>query len=138
MLGGCGPRAGEAVSRLLETVAPGGWVQLAESTHEPVAGNGPAMRDFIALLRELFDAVGTGNSMATQLPGWLKGAGFDNVETSVFPYHVGARLADPTLRRMSIDTMCIAADGLIKWASGKLVFVVLVDGIKSKTLIRPR
>ncbi|KAI3326348.1 S-adenosyl-L-methionine-dependent methyltransferase [Xylariaceae sp. AK1471] len=127
VLAGAGSQIANVVNRLLETVAPGGWVQLTEAAQEVGENDGTAMKDFLALVKELSRSLGTGDTFGDDMVQWVRDAGFTNIETKVFPYDLGAKVSDPELRAKSIKSTCAAVVGLVGWASQ------LHDGLQCMT-----
>ncbi|KAI0401588.1 S-adenosyl-L-methionine-dependent methyltransferase [Xylaria palmicola] len=117
VLAGAGPQVADVVKRLLDNVAPGGWVQLTEAAQVVGENDGPAMNHFLALVNELSRSLGTGDTFGEDMVQWVKDAGFVNVETKVFPYDLGAKVSDPVLRAKSIKSTCAAIVGLSGWAT---------------------
>ncbi|KAI1410440.1 S-adenosyl-L-methionine-dependent methyltransferase [Hypoxylon sp. FL1857] len=127
VLAGSGSKASNVVKRLLENVKPGGWVQLTESAPNIGADDGPAMHQFFALLQEMFAFMGTGTTFSMEISQWVEDAGFVNVESKVFPYDIGAKIVDETLRARSLSSVNAAVAGLTMWGSQ------LPNGLKCMT-----
>ncbi|KAK8119952.1 uncharacterized protein PG998_004578 [Apiospora kogelbergensis] len=117
VLAGAGPDVSGVLHGLLETVAPGGWVQLMEGINRVSDDHGPVMKQFQRLMMELFDALGTGNTFSADMSTWISEAGFANVESRMIPYDIGAKAKDPDLQVKSTQVSCIAASGLVAWAN---------------------
>ncbi|KAK8044776.1 hypothetical protein PG993_004800 [Apiospora rasikravindrae] len=117
VLAGAGPHVAEVLRGLLETVAPGGWVQLMEGVNNGLPQDGPVMCQFRHLMIELFDSLGTGDSFSADMSRWINEAGFANVESRIVPYDIGAKAMDPDLQGKSTQVSCAAASGLVAWAN---------------------
>ncbi|KAI0143692.1 S-adenosyl-L-methionine-dependent methyltransferase [Xylariaceae sp. FL1272] len=116
LLAGSGTKGSEVVAELFKVVAPGGWVQLIESTRNVGADDGPAMHQFLALLQEMFAFMGTDTAFPDKMEGWARDAGFTNVNTKDFPYYLGAKIENPILRAQSLSSMKMAVTGIAGWA----------------------
>ncbi|KAI0392800.1 S-adenosyl-L-methionine-dependent methyltransferase [Xylariaceae sp. FL0594] len=127
VLTGAGPDVSRIVHLLLGNVASGGWIQLTEAAQVIGKYDGPAMRNFLALMGELMRAMGTGDAFANELEQWVRDAGFVNVQSRDFPYDLGAKIDDLELREKSVRSTCTAVAGLVQWA------LQLPDGLKSLT-----
>ncbi|KAL9084053.1 MAG: hypothetical protein Q9165_008254 [Trypethelium subeluteriae] len=118
-LGGAAANTRDAVERLLDLVKPGGWVQLIEAEQTVGTDDGPAMHQFLDLMKEIFTAMGSGYMFARKMEEWIKEAAFIRVESTLAPYEIGARIKDSTLRSQSIDSTCTAVAGLVDYARSK-------------------
>lgn len=79
---GLGPYAEQdVVTNLIRLGKPGGWIELVElNVYEPQDAGGPALRDFIRLLREIFTLAGMGGDFASKMRGCLEAARLEKVE----------------------------------------------------------
>ena len=116
----------DVVANLAALVAPGGWLELVElDIDEPpadaaAASQGPALRDFIRLLREIFTLVGMGGNFAHKMLGWLDAAGLEAVEERVVDCPAGARSPNADLAAKSINGTCGAVEPLVAMAKSEL------------------
>jgi gliotoxin biosynthesis N-methyltransferase len=80
-LAGSGPHPiQDVVTNLVGLAKPGSWIELVELDIDEPKHAGPALRDFIQLLREVFTLVGMGGNFAPKMRGWLEAAGLEAVE----------------------------------------------------------
>lgn len=107
------------VKNLVELAKPGGWLELVELDLDVADGQGPALRDFLRLLKELFTLGGMGGNFAVKLRGLLEEAGLENVEERVVEIPAGARNTNPNLAARSINGVCGALEPLIAVAKSK-------------------
>ncbi|MCJ1434632.1 hypothetical protein MMC27_004001 [Xylographa pallens] len=70
---GAGLAAKIAVAHLTELVRPGGWIQLIEAENLIGEEDGPAMHDFLKLMKDVFTAMGAKVTMARHVRNWLEG-----------------------------------------------------------------
>lgn len=70
-----------AIHHLIETLAPGGWVQLVEMDlrHSSYSHSGPATKDMVASLRALMEAAGSNHTFAAEIKDWLVEEGLEEV-----------------------------------------------------------
>lgn len=109
-----------AVRNLIETLAPGGWIQLVEmDLREPVLESvGPAMRDFYRAVRAVFDAGGAGHTFAQQLKGWMQAAGLEDVDQVILDIPFGNASSYTEIVKDSIDAIVDSASRLGNAAQG--------------------
>jgi hypothetical protein len=109
------------VLALTSLVKPGGWIQLVEIEDDSTNtnGNGPQMRGFEALFREV--GAGMGSDLSFQggaMEGWIRDEGFIRVGTMLAPLCLGAECPDPGLREQSIQAYCATAQQLFQACEG--------------------
>ena len=93
-----------AVRNLIDTVAPGGWLQVQEvDTAEDDPAYSPTTKDFITLLRGLFSMIGLGPDFCAELEGLFREAGLEEVSSQKIELPLGKRLGDNRQARASID-----------------------------------
>lgn len=110
-----GPAQKEALANLAALVKPGGWIQLIEATNNLPEENGPAMRNFVAIMKGVFTAAGSSLDLGNELPGWVKELGFEEVQDIVANTKLGATNPDPNLAKQGIYSSNVAATGLAKY-----------------------
>lgn len=71
-LAGAGPNAQIALGSIARLVKPGGWIQLIEADNLLTDADGPAMRDFVQLMKDIFTTIGTPLSLSRELSGWIE------------------------------------------------------------------
>lgn len=105
------------VERLMGLLKPGGWLQLMEAdttgSSEEIAGNGPALKEFLRYPPLLSQAGGMGPNLARDLADTLKKAGMKNVGEEKVPSMHGAKNQNPKLKEKSIDSLCGAVPPLM-------------------------
>ena len=67
----------DVVTNLIGLVKPGGWIELVELDIDEPQDAGPALREFIRLLREVFTLTGMGGNFASKMRGWLEAVGLE-------------------------------------------------------------
>lgn len=120
-LAGSGPHPiQDVVANLAQLVKPGGWIELVELDVDEPKDAGPALRDFIRLLREIFTPVGMGGNFAAKMHRWLHAAaGFEDIEERFVECKGGARNPKLELVSKSINGTCDAIEPLIAMATSK-------------------
>ncbi|KAI3316494.1 S-adenosyl-L-methionine-dependent methyltransferase [Xylariaceae sp. AK1471] len=113
VMAGAGPHGDKVIAELVNTVAPGGWIQLIETVTYVGDDDGPALKQFLALLKEMFTKLGTNPNFSENLAEWLEKAGCVNVESRVLDYDMGAKIKNPEVRARSLRTMGMAVAGVI-------------------------
>ena len=125
-LAGAGPNfpQQDAVANIAALVRPGGWIELVElDIDEPNPKDaGPALREFIQLLREIFTLVGLGGNFALKLRGWLKAAGLEDVQERFVDCPAGARSRNADLAAKSINGSYGAVEPLVAMAKSEFLF----------------
>ena len=113
----------DAVANIAALVKPGGWIELVElDIDEPNSKDaGPALREFIQLLREIFTLVGLGGNFARKLRGWLEAAGLEQVEERLVDFPAGARSRTADLAAKSINGSCSAVEPLVAVAKSEFL-----------------
>ena len=125
---GAGPGARTALGRLLELLKPGGWIQLIEADNRVDERDGPAMHDFLELMKHVFTAMGANFHFARQIHGWLEEAGLINAQERVVNSYMGATNKNTQLAAQGVLSTSTAAAGLVEFAKCELLFVLLVAG----------
>lgn len=133
VLAGAGPAANEAVGRICGLVKPGGWIQLMEAEPEVGKDDGPAMQQMLALVQEVFRTFGTSVDTPRQMAGWVREAGFQDVEEKVIDMDLGAKNSDPDLARKGIASSVAGVRTLAAFAKGELA--VVTAWLQLKTLL---
>ncbi|KAL1604783.1 hypothetical protein SLS60_004323 [Paraconiothyrium brasiliense] len=116
VLNGAGRNQKVALSHLLALVKPGGWVQIMESTNDIPEENGPAMRNFDALMKGVFASVGSNIRLMDELPRWLEEEGFGHVQSRVVEMRLGRMNGNPQLARQGTYSSIVAARSLSEFA----------------------
>jgi SAM-dependent methyltransferase len=119
VLNAAGPAQQQAVQSVLALVKPGGWIQLLEATNEVPEQNGPAMRDLDALMKSVFNAVGSNLRLTDELPAWLKAAGLVDIEDRIVTMKLGAMNPDPELGKRGTYSSMVAARMLSEFAKSE-------------------
>jgi len=112
-----GPATKTAVHGLAALVKPGGWIQLIEGDGDLNDKTGPAFRDFVQLMKDVFKVMGTSLTLSRDLAPMLSEEGFVDVQERVVVGHLGASNADPELARQGAYSTTVAARGLIQFGS---------------------
>ncbi|KAI8966100.1 S-adenosyl-L-methionine-dependent methyltransferase [Daldinia sp. FL1419] len=100
-----GPKKREAISSLGELVKPGGWIELMEPQYEATdESHGPAYKQFLDMLSELWAMRGTNSSFAAELEDMVKDAGFVDVQSVLLPIGIGPKHKDPKLADISVQS----------------------------------
>lgn len=102
----------EAVIRLTELVKPNGWIQLTEADVRVGEHDGPAMHDFLDMLKEVLNVTGTSYDYGLKLSGDLKEAGFLDVEERVLDCYLGALNHKPLLAQQGINYTAKTVKGI--------------------------
>lgn len=116
---GTGAAVQTAVARLAELVRPGGWIQLIEAENVIDENDGPAMHDFLKLMKDIFTTMGANVKLAGQLHGWLEALGFRDVHERLVNVYMGARNTNPQLAQQGVRSTSIAAGGLVDFAKSQ-------------------
>ncbi|KAF1950202.1 S-adenosyl-L-methionine-dependent methyltransferase [Byssothecium circinans] len=101
----------QVLRNLAALVKPGGWIQLIETTNEIPEDIGPAFENFLSILRSVFTAVGSTVHLGNELSGWLKAAGFEDVQDRLLHTRLGATNPDPYLAKKGVDATMAGARG---------------------------
>lgn len=119
VFGAC-PDGPLVVKNFYDLLRPGGWIQLVEADIMGTDDDGPAHKQFLALLNELFKSFGLKKlPYSTEMAGWLKQSGFENVGEWVVPYVIGRKMDEPTLRSQGVESNRSAIQGLGVYAKSK-------------------
>ena len=110
---GGGPNAQNALKSLSALVKPGGWIQLIEAENVLTHGDGPAMHNFVGLMKDIFTVMGCSLKLSQELSGWLKEDGFVDVQERVVPVQLGATNPKPELAKRGVYSTGVAAAGLV-------------------------
>jgi hypothetical protein len=119
VLAGSGANGQGVVHALCELVKPGGWIQLLEADNEMANDDGPAHKQFVALLIEIFRSFGVEKPFVKEMAGWLRDEGFQNVKEEVIEYVCGKKMKEESLREQGIESTCTALQGLTAYARSK-------------------
>ncbi|KAH6657436.1 hypothetical protein BKA67DRAFT_555263 [Truncatella angustata] len=111
-----GARQEQALHSLGALVKPGGWIQVIEATNELPEGCGPVMHAFVDVMNGVFKFMDADLKLTDQIPGWLKGAGFVDIQDRNVPLKFGAQNPDATLAGQGVFSTSAAAGGLGKFA----------------------
>lgn len=109
---GGGSAQQQVLSNLAALVKPGGWIQLMEATNVLPDEDGPAMRNFVAVMKGMFVAMGSSLDLGNELPGMLQKEGFEDVQDRLFNTKQGAMNPDPTLAKQSVYSTVVPARAL--------------------------
>ncbi|KAF1344467.1 hypothetical protein BDV97DRAFT_54223 [Delphinella strobiligena] len=109
-----------AVHYLVETLAPGGWMQLVEMDLRPssYSHSGPATKDMVASLRALMEAAGSNHTFAAEMKDWLMEEGLEDVREHEVDLRAGisqakseeARERAARVWRLNAETVARAAE----------------------------
>lgn len=116
---GSGPAAQQAIGNLAALVKPGGWIQLIEATNDLPEETGPAMRNFVTIMKGVFSMFGASLSLGNDLPALVKTAGFENVQDRIAMLKLGAKNPKPRIAAQGIYSTGVAAAQLAKVASSE-------------------
>ena len=118
---GAGPGARNVVKNLTELVKPGGWIQLIEGENIIDETDGPAMHDFLKLMKDVFTLMGAEVTFAKNMSGWLKAIGFEHVQERLVDVYMGASNKDPQLAQQGVNSTSVACGGLVDFAKSGLI-----------------
>ncbi|KAI8301051.1 umta methyltransferase family protein [Colletotrichum sp. SAR11_59] len=105
------------IQNIYEHLNPGGWVEFQEMdglyySEDNTYTEEPAVfkwnREYLAAC----DAMGRTARPGSQVEGWVRGTGFDNVESQKFKTPIGPWAKDPQLRDVSMICLSQLLDGL--------------------------
>lgn len=113
------------VQNLGALVKPGGWIQLMEIEDKDDPADGPAMKNYLQLMRDVFGAIGAKFGDVSKAKGWLEETGFTNLEERLVEIKYGARNPDAELARKGVWMNKKVAMPLCKVAKSKLLERVL-------------
>ncbi|MCJ1352293.1 MAG: hypothetical protein MMC33_002277 [Icmadophila ericetorum] len=113
---GAGQHGQAVVSNLAELVKPGGWIQLIEGENMIDEKDGPAMHDFLKLMKDTFTLMGANIHFARDMAGWLKAVGFEDVQDRLFDSYLGATNKDPKLAQHGVISSSVGCAGLVEFA----------------------
>ena len=108
-LSSAGPRQADVVFRLGELVKPGGWIQLLEPENVIAEDDGPAHKQWLAMLTELAGLIQIDVHFSTKLESYLKDAGFEDVQSERVETAMGAKVPLEELREGSIKSVLLAS-----------------------------
>jgi gliotoxin biosynthesis N-methyltransferase len=123
---GAGPNAQAALKNISELVKPGGWIQLIEADNVLTDANGPAMHDFVQLMKDVFTTIGTTLNLSRELSGWVKEDGFLHVQERVFNVLLGATNPNPQLAKRGVYSTLVAATGLATFGKSKPISCIFL------------
>ena len=83
------------------------------------AKDGPAMRDFLALIKEIFETTGAGCTYARRMKGWLEDAGAVGVEERLVEMYMGVKIGDEVLAGKSARSCAVAVEGLVMYGKSE-------------------
>jgi gliotoxin biosynthesis N-methyltransferase len=106
----------DVVTSLTGLVKPGGWMELVEADVDMTQDAGPALTEYIQLLREIFTLAGVGGNLAPRLRRWLEAAGLEAVEERHVDVATGVKNPRPELVEKGINGTCSMIDPLIAMA----------------------
>jgi len=118
-LAGAGPSAQQIVNNLAALVKPGGWIQLIEATNNLPEENGPAMHNFVTVMKSVFMTFGTSLKLGDELPDILKAAGLEDVQDRIVSTKLGATNPNAHLAKQGIYSTTVGANGLAKFGSSE-------------------
>ena len=95
---------------------PGAWIQLIEMELDGAESNAPASRDFLQLLKDIFNTAGVGGDFVRSLRKDLREAGLEEVEERLVDVPSGARNPNPDLVVKSTDGACNAVPPMVAMA----------------------
>ena len=90
------------VQNLSALVKPGGWIQLIEIEDKSDANDGPAVQNYIQLMRDTFGAIGARFGDINKARGWLEEVGFENLQEKLIEIKYGARNPNEDLARKGV------------------------------------
>lgn len=125
------------ISRLVQLVRPGGWIEIVEADFTGKSPNGPAMRKFEAMMRQFLDSVGVGVEYARPLKTHLESCRVKDVREQLFDVPYGAACADPDVSEKSVSHLMTASRGLWEFIQSKLVRLRRTHEAKLLTRFRP-
>ncbi|ORX94826.1 hypothetical protein BCR34DRAFT_498959 [Clohesyomyces aquaticus] len=114
-LGNGGTILRQVVWNLCSLVKPGGWIQLIECSHKLPEENGPAMRGFVTVLEGVQASIGVDIEFDEKIAGWLKEAGFGDIEERLVEVKLGASNPNPQLAELGILSTISAARALANY-----------------------
>ncbi|KAM5349386.1 hypothetical protein ACJ41O_005891 [Fusarium nematophilum] len=106
-----------AVSNLITTLAPGGWLQVQEmdlDSNRP--GVGPAYKDVNSVIAGIFDGVGIGAMFPYKLEDAFKEAGLQNVTVQTVEMPMGKLLGDDEAAKESWEPFLITIPSIVATA----------------------
>lgn len=109
----------DCVTRLVQLVKPGGWIELVEADFTGPSTNGPAMKQFETMMRQFLTAVGVGFEYARPLKAYLQGAELRNVHERIFNISYGAACKDAQIATKSVSHLVTASKGLWEFTHGE-------------------
>jgi hypothetical protein len=104
------------VSKLIELVKPGGWIELLEADVRAHSASGPEAAIFTKMLDAFLEAGGIGASYASDLAPILEQAGMVNVQVKEFEVPYGATNPDKDIAEKGVGIMVLGAKGLSEGA----------------------
>lgn len=111
----------EIVGNLSDLCRLGGWVELVElDVRSQYPENGPAVNDWLKLMREIFTDIGVSDDFALKLDKYLQTAGLGQVEQHSIECRFGAK-AKAHLVEKSTNGVISAIKPLVAVAKSKLI-----------------
>ena len=101
---------------------PGGWVQFVEAEHTCDEDDGLAMRQFLKLMKAIFNMMGAAMKFHEEMEGWLKEEGFVNVGKKVVQIGFGVKCTDEKLVGQSVQAFGSAAAALVEFGKSMVPF----------------
>ena len=120
-LAGCGSHQQEAINSLAGLVKPGGWIQLVEGENVADDSDGPAMKELVQLLRDMYSNFGAELVFTHTLSRWLTEAGFVDVKDKRVDCLMGASNKNPELAKKGLYSTTTAMKGLVNFARSMLL-----------------
>ncbi|OHF04081.1 methyltransferase [Colletotrichum orchidophilum] len=94
----------QAVANLVETLAPGGWLQIMEFDITPGQPNQPqSLRDLLHIVGSLFEKQGIDRNYASKIPEAMKMAGLQNVKAERVECGIGKVQGEEVAIKSSIE-----------------------------------
>ncbi|KAF2785901.1 hypothetical protein K505DRAFT_344265 [Melanomma pulvis-pyrius CBS 109.77] len=104
------------VQNLSALVKPGGWIQLIEVEDKSSANDGPAVQNYIQLMRDTFGAIGARFGDINKAWVWLEEVGFEHLHEKLIEIKYGARIPNENLARKGVWMNKAIATPLSKFA----------------------
>lgn len=122
---GAGPNGQGALKSLSELVKPGGWIQLIEAENILGDSDGPAMHDFVQVMKDIFTFVGASLQLSHLMSDWIKEDGFIHIEERLVTCQMGVTNQNSQLAKQGVYSTGVAATGLVGFAKSKLYSATL-------------
>ena len=126
----------DVVMNLVRLVKQGGYIQLVEVDIEDPPKNGPGMRLFGQVFRDVLKLISAGQGMDLRhdTRAWLNEAGIVDIEERLYSIPLGAKARSEDMKKISVESIISTAQGFVELFKGKVLLAPSSSGNMLKSL----